>query len=180
MPEGNSTMAKALAWHTGGPSSNPDMTKVYGAPILLGAPAMCTLSLTLPVVLCSNVNTCHGGGKKRVIMGKILAVPSVRQNTDVWEKGGKNVCSGISLPPYFCDSVKSSVPTDATAWAVAGPATASTEAPATLSMDPAPARTGGLAGSATRGPAWTQRPTGRSVPSSVRATRTTLTCETFF
>ena len=37
-------MDKALAWHTGGWGSIPDMTKVYySAPILSGTPAMCTL-----------------------------------------------------------------------------------------------------------------------------------------
>ena len=40
MPEGHSVMDKALAWHTGGWGLNPDMTKVYGAPILLGTPAI--------------------------------------------------------------------------------------------------------------------------------------------
>ena len=31
----------------------------------LGSSAKCTLSLSLPVIACSSVNTCHGGGKKR-------------------------------------------------------------------------------------------------------------------
>ena len=62
-------MDKALACHTGGQGSNPDMTKVYSAPILLGYP-QCALSFTMPVVTCSSVNTCHGGGKKRGIIVK--------------------------------------------------------------------------------------------------------------
>ena len=77
-------------------------------------------------------------------------------------------------------SVKSSVPTDVTAWAAAGPATASTGAPATRSTAPAPARTVGPEGSVTRGRAWTQPPTGRSAPSFAHATRTTPTCESEF
>ena len=46
MPEGHSTMDKALACHTGVWGLNPDTTKVDSAPILLGTPAMCTLSLS--------------------------------------------------------------------------------------------------------------------------------------
>ena len=41
--------------------SNPDTTKDLSAPILSGTPAMCTLSLTMPVITCSSMNTCHGG-----------------------------------------------------------------------------------------------------------------------
>ena len=33
-------------------------------------PPSCALSLTMPVVMCPSVNTCHGGGKKRGIMVK--------------------------------------------------------------------------------------------------------------
>ena len=56
-PEGHCAMNKALACHAGGQGSNPDTTKV---PILSGTPAMCTLSLTMPIITCSSVNTCHG------------------------------------------------------------------------------------------------------------------------
>ena len=63
-PEGHSAMDDALAWHKGGQGLNPDTTKAYSAPILLGTPAMCTPSQTMPVVLCYSVNTCHGRGKK--------------------------------------------------------------------------------------------------------------------
>ena len=92
MPEGHSAMDKALACHTGGWGSNPDMTKVYS--ILSGTPAMCTLSHTMPVVTCSSLYTCHGGGKKERNHGKILAVPTVRQSTGIiamyGRKGVKN------------------------------------------------------------------------------------------
>ena len=80
---------KALACHTVGQDSNPDTTKVYSAPILSGTPAMCTLSLTMPVVTCSSVNTCHGGGRKRGILVKILISPSVRHNTDIRAMHGR-------------------------------------------------------------------------------------------
>ena len=40
-------------------------------------------SLTMPVVTCSRVNTCHGEVKKERNQGRILAAPSVRQNTDI-------------------------------------------------------------------------------------------------
>ena len=49
-------MDEALACHAG---LNPDMTKDFSAPILLGNPAMCTLTLTMLVVTCSSLNTCH-------------------------------------------------------------------------------------------------------------------------
>ena len=65
-------MDKALACHTGSRGSNPDMTKVESAPILSGTSAMCTFSLTMPVVKCFSVNTCHREGKKRGIMVKSL------------------------------------------------------------------------------------------------------------
>ena len=69
-PKGHDAMDKALAWRTDGWGSNSDTTKVYSAPILLDTPTMWTLSLTMPVVMCCSVNTCHGGGKKRGIMVK--------------------------------------------------------------------------------------------------------------
>ena len=56
---------------------------------------MHTLSLTMPAVTCSRVNTCHMGSKKRVILVKILAEPSVGQNADIramyGRKGDKKV-----------------------------------------------------------------------------------------
>ena len=64
-------MDKALACHAGSQALNQDMTKDFSAPILSGTPAMCTLSPTMPVVTCSSVNTCHGGGKKNGIMVKV-------------------------------------------------------------------------------------------------------------
>ena len=66
-PVGESAIDKALAWHTGGQGSNPDMTKVYSAPILTGTPA---ITPAMPVVMCSSMNTWHGAGKKRGIMVK--------------------------------------------------------------------------------------------------------------
>ena len=67
--------------------------QVFSASILLGTPS-CALSLTMPVVMCSSMNTCHGRGKKERNLGKILAAASVRQNTDMRamyeRKGGKN------------------------------------------------------------------------------------------
>ena len=63
-------MDKALACYAGGWGSNPDTTKVYSAPILSVTSAMCTLSLTMAVVICYSLNTCHGEGKKRGIMVK--------------------------------------------------------------------------------------------------------------
>ena len=51
LPEGYSAIDKALACHTGSRGSNPEMTKVYSAPILFGTPAMCTLSISH--------NACH-------------------------------------------------------------------------------------------------------------------------
>ena len=67
MPEGHSATDKALAWHTGSQGSNPDIQtwpKCFYP--------LCTLSLTMPVVTCSSVYTCHGGGKKRAAMIKSL------------------------------------------------------------------------------------------------------------
>ena len=66
MPEGHSAMDKALACHAGSQCSNPDMTKVYGAPILSGTLSLsqCMLSHALEKI------TYHGGGKKRGIMVK--------------------------------------------------------------------------------------------------------------
>ena len=58
------------------------MTKDFSGPILLGTLATCIFSLTMPVVMCSNMNTCHEGDKKRGVAVKILAAHSVRQNTD--------------------------------------------------------------------------------------------------
>ena len=44
LPEGHSTMDKALACHAGGWSLNLDTIKVYSAPFLFGTPYMRTLS----------------------------------------------------------------------------------------------------------------------------------------
>ena len=57
-PKGHSAMDKAVACHAGGRGSNPGTTKVYSAPILSGPPAMCALSLTMPVITCSSMNIC--------------------------------------------------------------------------------------------------------------------------
>ena len=46
MPEGHRAMDKALACQAGGLGSNPDTTKEFSAPILLGTPITCTLSLS--------------------------------------------------------------------------------------------------------------------------------------
>ena len=56
-------MDKALACHAGGQGSNPDTIKGFSVPILSGTPAMCSLSLTMPVIMCFSVNTCYAGGK---------------------------------------------------------------------------------------------------------------------
>ena len=71
-------MDKALACQAGGRGSNPDTTKEFSAPILSGTPAMCTLSLTMPVVTCSSMNTCHGVGKKERNRGKIKILAEVK------------------------------------------------------------------------------------------------------
>ena len=65
-----SELDKALAWNTGGWGLNPDMSKAYSAPIFSGTPAMCSLSLTMPVVNNSNVKRVTGEVKKRGIMVK--------------------------------------------------------------------------------------------------------------
>ena len=63
-----------LACHPAGQGSNPDATKDFSAPILWGTPPPCalclSLSLTMPVVMCSRVNTCLEGGEKRRITVK--------------------------------------------------------------------------------------------------------------
>ena len=77
-------MNKALTWHIGSWGSNPDTTKVYSAPILLGTPPHAlTHSLTMPVVMCSSVNTSYRRDKKEVIVVKILAAPFLGPNTDI-------------------------------------------------------------------------------------------------
>ena len=48
LPEGHSTMDKAHTYHTGGQGLNQDTTKVYGAPILLGTPALTLSQCLLP------------------------------------------------------------------------------------------------------------------------------------
>ena len=85
-------MDKAFACWAGGGDQTRIRPKIFSAPILTGT-LQHALSLTIPVILCSSVNTCHRGGKKRGIWlvdfdmnsscGKILAAPSVRQNTDI-------------------------------------------------------------------------------------------------
>ena len=52
-------------------------------------PPPCAFSLTMPVVMCSSINTCHGGGKKERNCGKILAASSVRWNTDIRAMDGR-------------------------------------------------------------------------------------------
>ena len=71
MPEGHKTTDKTFAYHSGDLSSNPDMTNDFSGPILSGTSAMCTLSLTMPVIMCSYLNICYGGGKKRGIVVKV-------------------------------------------------------------------------------------------------------------
>ena len=56
-------MDKALACAAGNWGSYSDNTKDSSAPILSDTPSMCTLSLTMPVVTWSSVNTCLVGGK---------------------------------------------------------------------------------------------------------------------
>ena len=55
-------MDKALACHAGGQELNPDTTKDFSVPILLGNPTMCTLSLTMPdfsvPILLGNLTLC--------------------------------------------------------------------------------------------------------------------------
>ena len=75
-------MDKALTWQVGSQGSNLDTAKKFRVPILSGA-LLRALSLTMPVVTFSSVNTCHVGGKKRGIMVKIIAAPSVGQNKDI-------------------------------------------------------------------------------------------------
>ena len=86
-------MGKVLACHAGGRGSNPDTTKDFSAPILLDTPTMSTLSLAMTVVKCYSMNVT--GGKKRGIIVKILAVPFVRQKTEIramyWRKAEKRL-----------------------------------------------------------------------------------------
>ena len=94
MPEGHSTTDKALAGHAGSWGSNPDMLKVYSAPIQSGTPTMRTLSLTMPVVMCSSVNACHGVGENRGIMinpSSAICEGKHIYKSHVWEKMGKKV-----------------------------------------------------------------------------------------
>ena len=52
----------------------------------------------MPDVTCSSMNTCHGGGKKRGMVVKILAKQG--HKVDVWEKGVKNVAAfGAFMSP---------------------------------------------------------------------------------
>ena len=59
MAQGHSSIDKAFACHAGVWGSNHDTTKGSSAPILLGIPAVCTLSLTMPVVTYCGGNTWH-------------------------------------------------------------------------------------------------------------------------
>ena len=72
-----------------------DTTKVFNAPILLGPPTMCTLSLTVPVVMCSCMNTCHGKKVEReeswLNPSSAICEAKRRYEIDVWEKGGKKI-----------------------------------------------------------------------------------------
>ena len=62
-------MDKALVYHAGSP--NPNTTKDFSAPILLGTPAMCSLSnIAFSYVLQRKY--LSWGGKKRGIMVKSL------------------------------------------------------------------------------------------------------------
>ena len=104
LPKGHSVIDKALAWHDGGRGSNPghnqeQIHKMCSHP--LWYPTMWTLSLTMPVVTCTSVNTCHGDVKReeswksyrdqleRRSLWIILAAPSVRWNTDISVLYGK-------------------------------------------------------------------------------------------
>ena len=63
------------------PLFKPGREKDFRAPIFLGTPSMCTLSHTMPVIMRSSVNTCHGGGKNP---------SSAISEANVWG-GGKGV-----------------------------------------------------------------------------------------
>ena len=69
-------MDKALGCHAGDLGLNPDITKVYSAPILSGTPSLCALSLSLTHtmlgIMCSGMNICHREGEKRRIIVKSL------------------------------------------------------------------------------------------------------------
>ena len=67
---------------TGSRGSNLDTTKVYSAPIVSATP-------TMPVATSFSVNTCHTRGKKRGLVVKILAAPSVRLNIDIRATNGR-------------------------------------------------------------------------------------------
>ena len=61
--EGHCTMDKALACYAGSQGSNRIIPKILVLQ-LSQVPPPCALSLTMPVVTCSSVNTCHVQGKK--------------------------------------------------------------------------------------------------------------------
>ena len=84
--DGHSAMEKALAFHAGGWGSNPETTKDFYCSYPFGYPATCTLFHN--ALMHSSMNTWHRGRN----CGKIIAAPSVRQNTDIramYEKGVK-------------------------------------------------------------------------------------------
>ena len=57
--------------------------RFFFAPILTGIPAIYTLSHTRPIVTCSGVFDLSLERIKKRNRGKILAAPSVRQNTNI-------------------------------------------------------------------------------------------------
>ena len=62
-PRGITPLLKHLPAMHGSQGSNPDVTKVYSAPILSGTPPH-ALSLTMPEVMRSRVNTFQGEVKR--------------------------------------------------------------------------------------------------------------------
>ena len=59
--QGKSAMDKAVTCQAGGRGSNPDTSKDFKPSWV---PATHSLSLTMPVITCSSVNTCQGKVKR--------------------------------------------------------------------------------------------------------------------
>ena len=82
MPEGHSVMDKALPAGQLAGGSNP-VTTIY----------LSTLILTIPIVTCSSMNTCHMGGEKRGIIVKSKICVVLNPDIRIGERGLKKVDS---------------------------------------------------------------------------------------
>ena len=70
LPEWHSKMDRALACHMAARVQTRTQFKFTGLPSSWVHPSPGAFSPAMPVVMCSTVNTCNGGGKKRGIMVK--------------------------------------------------------------------------------------------------------------